>query len=315
MHTKKGRPSDTHWGTVSQQQRWSVAAELELIDNLFDWGRFDRFLRWLDTPGQREQRYPPSILFRAMLLQHWQAFIAVEFEHEIDDRASFRRFIGLAPQQTAPTHAAICDFQRLLVERGVAVELFSELRQEIERHRTVLLRAAEGGKTHGLLNMAVESRPPGPEEWLMLEERFIRHWQEKRFGEKLPSSERIGLTDLKEFDRNLIVVRVLEDGIFRYEAVGAHIEEGNGGTLAGRTIAEVKRGNEKKYGHPGLQGELHRTYSLAVTQARPVGTSAYYMNLLGERCQMWTTQAPVVSSVGKIELLIGVGMIKRLTIN
>jgi hypothetical protein len=39
------------------------------------------------------------------------------------------------------------------------------------------------------------------------------------------------------------------------------------------------------------------------------------MNLLGERCQMWTTQAPVVSSVGKIELLIGVGMIKRLTIN
>jgi len=123
------------------------------------------------------------------------------------------------------------------------------------------------------------------------------------------------LTDLPELEPYLTLIRVLKDKGFQYELIGDHIQIQNEGDATGQFIAEKQDFNLREYGHGGLQDELGSIFSRAVAQLQPIGTNTYYVNSGGARCQMWTIHAPLSDEFGEVCMLIGVTLIKKVSVN
>lgn len=510
-------------------------ARLALIDRSIDWRAFDKYLRWIKPEATSSDTYPPLALFKAMLLQHWHGLIAADFDYLVNDSISFRTFIGIGLTDPAPDHLAVSTFRRLLVERDVATDIFSELRRQFESaallaaageadtdgtaaqaggcsspyalasdvtlfeppawvalenaflrfwsgHGTflgnrgfrvadldaipeavkshfVVLRAmnvqdsaatdvaddnagddaarrsgeraddyviewvgdsiADGAQVapvkatlreradanletyghagihsnlinacqmafgerrairtsgyilndsgqacqfwslfvpataedaavpllagimfftptpepilagartpytlqnfqHGrqdFLNADVGSRALGPLEWVKIEQGLLDFWNRIRDGRNAPQMADIKLSDLVGLGPNLTLTRVLPDNEFRYEFIGQHIKMANEGDATGTVISAKADFNTAEYGHPGLQRDLLAVFNRTAERLRPAGTSTYYVNSGGRRCQMWTLHAPIADGGGRVAMLLGVTLIRPLAVN
>ncbi len=286
---------------------------LDQVDALVDWTRFDRYLRWLDASPEACPAHPPLVLFKAMLLLHWFALIAMEFDTEMEDRRSFRRFVGLADDRPPPDHAEVCDFRRLLLKRDIAVEIFSELRDQLDRFDPLTL--APTGGVGKLSALAAELQALGPPEWHSLEQSFLDFWYRKRRDRPAPLMRDITLGEAPELDPYLALIRVLPDGKFHYAHVGLDIEAANEGSLVGTTVDQKAAQNLRLRGHVGLQGELAAMFHHAVVEMRPVSTSTYFVNAGGGKCQIWSVSAPLNDDRGRVTMLIGVALIRPIAVN
>jgi len=71
--------------------------------------------------------YPPLMLMKALLLQKWFGIKSdPELENQINDRISFKSFIGLPLAEPAPDHSLMCRF-RGRVGQGVLEKIHREL--------------------------------------------------------------------------------------------------------------------------------------------------------------------------------------------
>ncbi len=315
--SKTPRSRDRH-STPATGNTWGPSARLELVDELVDWSRFDRYLRWLDAPPGDNPSHTPRVLFKAMLIQQWFALGAAEFEYDMADRLSYRRFAGLAPDQAVPDHAAICEFRRKLVERGMAVELFAELQQQFERHDLAKSPDALKGVSANrhcstdLYSLATDAKLFRPPHWVSLEQSFLDYWNEMRGERDVPLLPDTDFADIPEQIRpQLILIRPLpnEDG-FRYEKVGKNVEVANGYPMAGTTVGEKARRNVREYGHVGMQGEWQRVLHTAATEKRPVGTTGCFFNAIGDKRQAWVIVAPIRVPNEAATMLMGVALIR-----
>ena len=291
---------------------------LDGIDRLVDWDRFDRHLRWLDSAplGRRADR--PLTLFKALLLEQWFSLCAAEFEFEMTDRACYRRFLGLADSAPAPSHAAVCAFRRLLLERGVAVDLFAELHRQLCGSGAVLtardpdeLDRADGAGAFFDFNIDVR-----PWEWIALERRFLNYWHGLCGERDAPLLSDVKLDDVPEMIKPyLVLVRILPDGEFLHESIGDQLESANEGTITGSTIDERLQRNLNQYEHAGLYGVLSELYRSVSTQRRAAGSSTYYFNAGGNKCQLWIVQAPLCDAGGAVTMLLGTALILPVSVN
>jgi len=85
------------------------------LDSQIDWGRIDELLLE-DYPVGKSQlgnrAYPPLMLLKALLLQKWFGIKSdPELENQINDRISFKVFIGLPLAEPSPDHSIICRFR------------------------------------------------------------------------------------------------------------------------------------------------------------------------------------------------------------
>lgn len=131
-----------------------VAAEVK-------WYRFEKLLRRLEPEGAGRPPYDQLIMFKALLLQQWYALSDAALEEALNDRVSFRRFLGLPLEADAPDHTTLCRFRNRLIAAGLIDKLFAEFDRQIEGRGLVL---KHGTMVDATLVEAAGARPPRGEE-------------------------------------------------------------------------------------------------------------------------------------------------------
>ena len=113
---------------------------LERLRREVKWYRFEKLLGRLKPEGAGRPPFDPLLMFKALLLQQWYRLSDAELEEALNDRVSFRRFLGLSLEDASPDHTTLCRFRNRLVEAGLAEKLFAEFEQQLERHGLLLKR-------------------------------------------------------------------------------------------------------------------------------------------------------------------------------
>lgn len=135
------------------------------------WYRFEKLLRKLEPEGAGRPPFDPLLMFRALLLAQWYGLSDAGLEEALNDRLSFRRFLGLALDADAPDHTTLCRFRNRLVEAGLMARLFAEFDRQIEERGLALKR---GTMIDATLVEAACGRPPRGAEALDPDARFAK---------------------------------------------------------------------------------------------------------------------------------------------
>ena len=96
---------------------------MQKLDNAINWSRVERILLshyTVGTSGEGADAYPPLMLFKCMLLQKWfQINSDPELENQINDRLSFKRFLGLSFDRPSPDHSTFSRFRSRLSKNAL----------------------------------------------------------------------------------------------------------------------------------------------------------------------------------------------------
>ena len=113
-------------------------AALERLSKEVDWSRFDALL---GRSGRTGPGRPPKLrllMLKALLLQQWYGLSDAELEEALNDRLSFRRFVGLGLETPAPDHTTLCRFRNQLAEDKMTEKLFAEFARQLEARGLIL---------------------------------------------------------------------------------------------------------------------------------------------------------------------------------
>jgi IS5 family transposase len=131
--------------------------QLDRLHELVKWYRFEKVIGHLrDDAGPGRPGYPVLVLFKAVLLQSLYGLSERELEEALDDRLSFRRFVGLSLEEPVPDHTVLNRFRNRLVSEGLLEGLFAELERQLEKAGVILKR---GTMLDATLIEAVSARP------------------------------------------------------------------------------------------------------------------------------------------------------------
>ena len=290
---------------------------LSELDNAVDWQAFDRYFLWLQRPDT-VFRHTPLQLFKSLLLRNWFSLSALEFNHEMSDRKSFREFTAIPATNDVPRHHEIVSFQALLVSRSIATDVaqefdrqISSLALELPQEVALGLNCLDSNRFSNATPDTLWSEDSGPD-WAHMEQRLFNFWRNNNLA-----SDRIKLSDLSDLSDHLTLIRVLPGEGFRYELVGAAVEEANEGSLLGATISDKLRANIDLHGEPGLQVELSTLFSRVVDTRQASSLATYFLNAKFNKCHLLTAQVPVRSAgdVDGIDFLLGISLIRKLAIS
>jgi len=91
---------------------------MEQITAIVDWSRIENLLLRSYPVGKSNEgneAYPPLILMKCLLLQQWFHIDSdPELETQINDRISFKKFLGLSFDQHSPDHSTFSRFRSRL---------------------------------------------------------------------------------------------------------------------------------------------------------------------------------------------------------
>jgi transposase, IS5 family len=108
---------------------------------LLKWYRFEKILGKLRNERQAGRpAYEPLVMFKALLLQSLYGLSDAELEDAVQDRLSFRRFVGLSLEDTVPDHSTLCRFRNLLIAAKLLDTLFGELDKQLDAAGMILRR-------------------------------------------------------------------------------------------------------------------------------------------------------------------------------
>jgi transposase, IS5 family len=113
---------------------------LERIGKLAKWYRFEKLLSPLHAAQTGRPSYPPLVMFKALLLAQWYGLSDEGLEEALNDRLSFRRFVGLGLDGATPDHTTLCRFRNDVAAAGLGEKLFLEMNRQLERLGLVLKR-------------------------------------------------------------------------------------------------------------------------------------------------------------------------------
>ena len=129
MHRQMGQPSLVESllpETLAGMSVWSASGrEIE-------WGGFDALVADMYSAPEGRPSYPPLTMVKILLLQQWYTLSDTLMEEALDDRISFRRFVGLG-LETTRRYSTISRFRTELARRGLAETLFHELGKQLEK--------------------------------------------------------------------------------------------------------------------------------------------------------------------------------------
>jgi IS5 family transposase len=118
-----------------------VNASLERLDGLVKWYRFEKLIGHLrDEASPGRPGYPVLVLLKALLLQSLYGLSDRELEEALNDRLSFKRFVGLGLEADCPDHTVLNRFRNRLIAEGVLDKLFAELDLQLEKAGLILRR-------------------------------------------------------------------------------------------------------------------------------------------------------------------------------
>jgi IS5 family transposase len=132
-------------------------APLDRLSGLVKWYRFEKLLAHLrDEKGPGRPGYPVLVLFKALLLQSLYGLSDRELEDALNDRLSFKRFVGLSLDEATPDHTVLNRFRNQLGEADLLEKLFAELDRQLEQAGVILKR---GTMLDATLIDAVSAKP------------------------------------------------------------------------------------------------------------------------------------------------------------
>jgi IS5 family transposase len=115
-------------------------ASLERLDAEVKWYRFEKLLARLRHDGPGRPPFAPLLMLKALLLQQFYGLSDAELEEAINDRVSFRKFLGLSLEAPSPDHTTLCRFRNRLAEAGLAEKLFAEFERQLDQRGLILKR-------------------------------------------------------------------------------------------------------------------------------------------------------------------------------
>lgn len=109
---------------------------MEKINNLVKWKDIEALLMEHYEIGKSEEgadAYPPLMLLKCMLLQKWFRIPSdPELENQINDRISFKKFLGLSLDKPSPDHSTFSRF-RSRVSKQAMIELNNVVLEEFAK--------------------------------------------------------------------------------------------------------------------------------------------------------------------------------------
>lgn len=106
---------------------------MEKINQVVDWSKVEERLRDYYTVGRKEEgadAYPPLMLLKCFLLQKWFRIPSdPELENQINDRISFKKFLGLPLDHPSPDHSTFSRFRSRL-SKDAMIWINSEVLQQ-----------------------------------------------------------------------------------------------------------------------------------------------------------------------------------------
>lgn len=129
---------------------------LDKIAAVVKWYRFEKLLKKLACEGPGRPPYDPLVMFKALLLAQLYDLSDAALEEALNDRFSFRRFLGLGLEATAPDHTTLCRFRNRLTQEGLIEKLFAEFDRQLEQSGMMLKR---GTMIDATLVEAAAARP------------------------------------------------------------------------------------------------------------------------------------------------------------
>src|SRR5580698_3137495 len=90
--------------------------------------------------GSQLDRLSDLVMLKAVLLASLYGLSERELEAALDDRLSFRRFVGLSLEEPVPDHTVLNRFRNRLISEGLLEKLFAELDRQLEKAGVILKR-------------------------------------------------------------------------------------------------------------------------------------------------------------------------------
>ena len=114
---------------------------LEKINSIIDWSQVEGILMFHYTVGGSREgadAYPPVMLLKGLLLQKWYRIDSdPELENQINDRISFKKFIGLSFDQHSPDHSTFSRFRGRLSKEAMNL-INTDVLQQFSRKGLVI---------------------------------------------------------------------------------------------------------------------------------------------------------------------------------
>jgi IS5 family transposase len=181
-------------------QRLGRNARLDRIGSQVKWYRFEKLLRKLAPEGAGRPPYDPLVMFKALLLAQLYNLSDAGLEEALNDRVSFRRFLGLALEADAPDHTTLCRFRNRLAEAGLVAKLFTEFDKQLEQTGMILKR---GTMIDATLVEAAAARPSGDGKSCDDDARFAK--KEAKAGSVYGYKAHIGMDQDSELIRTALM--------------------------------------------------------------------------------------------------------------
>jgi transposase, IS5 family len=103
---------------------------LDEMDEIIPWEVFEKFFnKHLKRRYKKAGRpaYPLMLMFKIHLLQQWYDLSDAQAEYQINDRLSFRKFLGLGMESNVPDSTTIENFRHLMEDRNWTEKLIKLL--------------------------------------------------------------------------------------------------------------------------------------------------------------------------------------------
>lgn len=105
--------------------------ELNSIEALIDWSRVEHKLSGIYSKPKGERAWPPLMMFKSLLLQHWYVLSDPALEKQLARDLLFRRFVGLPLSEGVPDHSTLWRFKQQLRKQNLIDVLFDEINQQL----------------------------------------------------------------------------------------------------------------------------------------------------------------------------------------
>jgi transposase, IS5 family len=153
-HSSPHKPDHTQEGTMGYKKmdktfsfaeltlRKSIANNrsvtmMERINTTVPWTNIEALLQehyQVGTSREGADAYPPLMLLKGLLLQKWFHIPSdPELENQINDRISFKKFLGLSLDKPAPDHSTFSRFRSRLSKEAM-ITLNNEVLQAFAKH-------------------------------------------------------------------------------------------------------------------------------------------------------------------------------------
>ncbi len=165
----------------------NINQKLDQIHQQIKWGKIENILSSIYDKTRGPKSFPPLLVFKCLLLQNWYDLSDYELEATLDDRLSFRKFVGLGICDLAPDHSTFSVFRKELSQRALIETVFQEINSQMEAQGVLVKKGTLVDATlveaHVSKPSRTEDGKPGVSE-VDQDARWVRKGHKRHFGYK-----------------------------------------------------------------------------------------------------------------------------------